>query len=48
MHAAMIVQEEGIAFKCKEDFVPSNVMDRWILSFMQSLITYVKDEMASE
>ena len=23
-------------------------MDRWILSFMQSLITYVKDEMASK
>ena len=42
------LQEEGILFCCKEDFTPTNVMDRWILSFTQSLITYVRDEMARE
>ncbi len=41
-------QEEGVLFKCKDDFSPSNVMDRWILSFTQSLVTYVRDEMASK
>ena len=33
---------------CEEDFTPTNVMDRWILSFTQSLLTFVKEEMASE
>ena len=37
-----------MSFKCKEDFTPSNIMDRWILSFTQSLVAYVRDEMASE
>ena len=42
------VQEEGVSFCCKEDFTPTNVMDKWILSFTQSLISYVREEMASE
>ena len=37
-----------MSFCCKEDFTPSNVMDRWILSFTQSLISYAREEMASE
>ena len=41
-------QEEGSEFKCQEDFVPSNVMDRWIISFSQSLITFMREEMSSE
>ena len=41
-------QEGGISFKCRDDFKPSNVMDRWILSFTESLIAYVREEMASE
>ena len=28
--------------------VPDNYMDRWILSFTQSLIKFVKQEMAGE
>ena len=34
-----------MVFKADEDFVPSNVMDRWIMSFTQSLITFVQKEM---
>ncbi|CAB0019540.1 unnamed protein product [Nesidiocoris tenuis] len=30
-----------------EDFTPSNLMDRWILSFTQSLIVFVRKEMAA-
>ena len=40
-------QEDGVQFVCKEDFHPSNVMDRWIISFTQSLITFVREEMKS-
>ena len=42
------VQAESIDFVCEEDFTPTNVMDRWILSFTQSLLTFVREEMASE
>jgi len=38
-------EEEGVSFQCEENFVPSNIMDQWILSFTQSLITFVKEEM---
>ena len=34
-----------MVFKADEDFVPTNVMDRWIMSFTQSLITFVQKEM---
>ena len=44
----VLIQEEGVSFQCEEDFVPSNVMDRWILSFTQSLLTFVKEEMKSQ
>ena len=42
------VQEKNIDFQGAEDFVPVNVMDKWILSFTQSLILFVKEEMKSK
>ena len=41
-------QDEGTDFQYDEAFAPTNVMDRWILSFTQSLILFVKEEMKSE
>ncbi|XP_039263025.2 isoleucine--tRNA ligase, cytoplasmic-like [Styela clava] len=40
-------KEEGIEFKYKEDDLGSsdNIMDKWILSSIQSLVLYVKKEM---
>jgi isoleucyl-tRNA synthetase len=38
-------KEDGIVFKHNLNFTPTNVMDRWILSFTQSLIIFVKEEM---
>ncbi|XP_017778739.1 PREDICTED: isoleucine--tRNA ligase, cytoplasmic isoform X4 [Nicrophorus vespilloides] len=42
------VQDNGIPFKYSEKQVSSssNIMDRWILSFTQSLLEYVRKEMA--
>ena len=37
-----------MSFCCEEHFVPSNIMDQWILSFTQSLVTFVREEMESE
>lgn len=42
-----LLQEDGMDFLCAEDFTPTNMMDRWIISFTQSLITFVKEEMKS-
>ena len=41
-------QDESTDFQYDEAFAPTNVMDRWILSFTQSLILFVKEEMKSE
>ena len=43
-------KEEGIRFEYKEDDLgkSNNVMDRWILSFTQSLVQFVKQEMDGE
>lgn len=43
----IVLQEDGITFSYNEDqqVVPDNYMDRWILSFTQSLIKFVKEEM---
>ena len=41
-------QDEGTDFQCDKVLAPTNVMDRWILSFTQSLILFVKEEMKSE
>ena len=41
-------QEEGISFVHTADFSPANTMDRWIISFTQSLVFFMKEEMASE
>ena len=40
-------QEENVMFVYNENTVavPENYMDRWILSFTQSLIKFVKEEM---
>lgn len=46
--AVLIFQENGETFlysENKSDFRPENYMDRWILSFTQSLIKFVKQEM---
>ena len=43
-----IFQEEGIRFKysdSKTDKPTINYMDRWIISFTQSLLKYVREEM---
>ena len=37
-----------MAFSYDEHFKPTNMMDRWILSFTQSLVMFVKEEMKSE
>ena len=47
-HIHPYTQEEGIEFKQSDGFTPSNTMDRWIISFTQSLISFMKEEMASE
>ncbi|CAI8001069.1 Isoleucine--tRNA ligase, cytoplasmic, partial [Geodia barretti] len=39
-------QEEGISFVHTADFSPANTMDRWIISFTQSLVFFMKEEMA--
>jgi isoleucyl-tRNA synthetase len=39
-------QEEGVEFKHSTDFTPVNTMDRWIFSFTQSLVSFMRDEMA--
>ena len=41
-------QEEGVEFYHNDEtFEPSdNIMDRWILSFTQSLVKFVRQEMA--
>ena len=41
-------QVENVDFVCEEDFAPVNIMDQWILSFTQSLLTFVREEMASK
>ncbi len=40
-------QEEGVDFKYNKSFVPSNVMDKWIISFTQSLMLFIEEEMKS-
>lgn len=42
-----IFQEEGITFTYSDSKTdkPTNYMDRWILSFTQSLLKYVREEM---
>lgn len=42
-----IVQEDKITYKFNEKTVRENVMDKWITSFTQSLINFVKREMAA-
>lgn len=42
-----IVQEDKITYKFNEKAVRENVMDKWITSFTQSLINFVKQEMAA-
>lgn len=42
-----IVQEDKITYKFKETAVRENVMDKWITSFTQSLINFMKQEMAA-
>lgn len=42
-----IVQEDKIHYKFNEKALRENVMDKWITSFTQSLIDYVKKEMAA-
>ena len=37
-----------MTFSYDEHFKPTNMMDRWILSFTQSLVMFVKEEMKSE
>ena len=37
-----------MVFSHNDSFVPTNIMDQWILSFTQSLILFVKEEMKSE
>ena len=47
---ATVYQEEGTKFVFRETTteVSDNYMDRWILSFTQSLIKFVTKEMAGE
>jgi isoleucyl-tRNA synthetase len=40
------VQEHDQPFFYTEDITPTNMMDRWILSFTQSLLEYVRKEMS--
>ncbi|KAM3965585.1 isoleucyl-tRNA synthetase [Aphomia sociella] len=42
-----IVQEDKVDYKYNEKAVRENVMDKWITSFTQSLIHFVKKEMAT-
>ncbi|KAG6444895.1 hypothetical protein O3G_MSEX003627 [Manduca sexta] len=42
-----LVKEEQIPYKYNEKAVRENVMDKWITSFTQSLIQFVKKEMAA-
>ncbi|XP_061719553.1 isoleucine--tRNA ligase, cytoplasmic [Cydia pomonella] len=42
-----IIQEDQVDYKFNEKNVKENVMDKWITSFTQSLITFVKTEMAA-
>lgn len=42
-----IVQEDKVCYKFNEKAVRENVMDRWVTSFTQSLISFVKKEMAA-
>lgn len=42
-----IVQEDKINYKFNEKAVRENVMDKWITSFTQSLLSFVKKEMAA-
>ena len=41
-------REDGVEFLYNENVfaLPDNYMDRWVLSFTQSLIKFVKAEMA--
>lgn len=41
------VQERKVQIKFKGDESSPNIMDRWILSFTQSLLTFVRREMAA-
>ena len=40
-------KEEGIKFKYREEDLgkSNNIMDKWILSFVQSLVLFLKQEM---
>ncbi|KAL4710929.1 hypothetical protein ACJJTC_017894 [Scirpophaga incertulas] len=42
-----IVQEDKINYNFNENAIRENVMDKWITSFTQSLINFVKKEMAA-
>ncbi|XP_068622439.1 isoleucine--tRNA ligase, cytoplasmic [Battus philenor] len=42
-----IVQEDNIDYKFNENTESENVTDKWIMSFTQSLIQFVKKEMAA-
>ena len=46
----LLFQEEGVEFYHNDEtFEPSdNIMDRWILSFTQSLVKFVRQEMAGK
>lgn len=45
----MKLQEDGIKFEYREDSTDRsvNIMDRWILSYTQSLLLFVHQEMAA-
>lgn len=44
----LLYAEKNIALQFGDEFIsPSNLMDKWILSFTQSLCNFVKDEMAA-
>ena len=50
LSTTVVHQEEGAKFVFREMKmeVPDNYMDRWILSFTQSLVKFVTKEMAGE
>lgn len=46
-HFENFFQERNIQIKFKGDELSPNIMDRWILSFTQSLLIFVRKEMAA-
>ncbi|KAK9249564.1 tRNA synthetases class I-domain-containing protein [Lipomyces tetrasporus] len=45
-HAALLKKTEGVDFKYDPDLMSTNVMDKWILASLQTLIQFVHQEMA--